>query len=94
VVGGGVAGEEPSLAWVVAGGNIGSQRSAAVLLCLWWKARPLVPTVEDGDADLWGRRQVESRMGGWSRGREDGIVVMRYSVIFVVNCNSPTHSDH
>jgi hypothetical protein len=33
-------------------------------------------------------------MGGWSRGREDGIVVMRYSVVFVVNCNSPTHSDH
>jgi hypothetical protein len=55
MVGGGVAGEESSLAWVVAGGNIGSQRSAAVLLHLWWKARPLVPTTEDGGADLWGR---------------------------------------
>jgi hypothetical protein len=52
------------LAWLVAGGNVGARRSAVVLLHLQWKARPLVPTAEDGDADLWGQRR-------WSRGRED-----------------------
>jgi hypothetical protein len=33
-----------------------------VLLRLRWKARPLVPTIEDGDGDLWWR-QVESGTG-------------------------------
>jgi hypothetical protein len=94
MAGGDVAGEEPSLMWVVVGGNVGARRSAVILLHLRWKARPLVPTTEDGDADLWGRRRVESRMGGWSRGWEDAVVIMRNSVIFVVNCNSPTDSDH
>jgi hypothetical protein len=77
----GIAGEESSLMWVVAGGNVGARRSAAVLLHLWWKARLLVPTAEDGDTDLWGRRRVESRTGGWSRGWEDGVVVMRNSIV-------------
>jgi hypothetical protein len=91
---GSVAREELSLSWVVAGGNVGARRSAAVLLHLWWKARSLVLTAEDGNVDLWGRRRVESRTGGWSREWEDGVVIMRNSIIFVVNCNSPTDSDY
>jgi hypothetical protein len=73
VAGGGVAGEEPSLAWVVAGGNIGARRSAAVLLHLRRMATQI----------CGGRRRVESRTGGWSQGREDRFVIMRNSVIFV-----------
>jgi hypothetical protein len=91
---GSVVGEELSLSWVVAGGNVGARRSATVLLHLWWKVRPLVLTAEDVNVDLWGRQRVESRTGGWSRGWEDGVVIMRNSVIFVVNCNSPTDSDY
>jgi hypothetical protein len=76
----------------------------------WWKrwspavgchssSSPVEGEAARADDGGWRRRSVGVAAGGVEDGRmESGtggcVVIMRNSVIFVVNCNSPTDSDH